>query len=551
MTVPRHRPVAPVPAARRLGLARQRGPLPRLQPGRGGDGPAPTRPTCCTSTTGTPAPSSPPSRRRRRRVLTLHNVAYQGVTDGELAAPASDRAAGTTSGGAAPTRCRARIALADAVVAVSPAPRRRDPHAGRRLRARRAAAQPRRRASSGIRNGIDTGALGPGDRPRTSRRRFAADDRGRARAATAAQPAGAARPLRLARRRHAAGRDGDAAHRPEGRRHARARSCPCCATCRCAWSCSASARRRWPQPLAGLAADHPASFAFVERYDEPLAHLLFGGGDVFLMPSRFEPCGLAQMQAMRYGAIPVVTPVGGLRRHRARRRRRRRTATASSPTASTPSASCRRCSAPPGCSPTGAAASRSSGGSWGSTGRGATPAAEYVELYDAIAPNVRRARRPLGARVGSAAMAAEPHVLVIVLAGGEGKRLLPLTNDRAKPAVPFGGCYRLIDFALSNFANARYLKIVVLTQYKSHSLDRHISQTWRFSTLLDDYVTPVPAQMRRGPVLVPGLGRRDLPEPQPDPRREPRHRLRVRRRPHLPDGPAPDGRPPPSRSAPA
>jgi glucose-1-phosphate adenylyltransferase len=96
-------------------------------------------------------------------------------------------------------------------------------------------------------------------------------------------------------------------------------------------------------------------------------------------------------------------------------------------------------------------------------------------------------------------MAAEPNVLVIVLAGGEGKRMLPLTNDRAKPAVPFGGTYRLIDFALSNFANARYLKIVVLTQYKSHSLDRHISQTWRFSTLLDNYVTPVPAQMRRGP----------------------------------------------------
>lgn len=96
-------------------------------------------------------------------------------------------------------------------------------------------------------------------------------------------------------------------------------------------------------------------------------------------------------------------------------------------------------------------------------------------------------------------MAYEPNVLVIVLAGGEGKRMLPLTNDRAKPAVPFGGTYRLIDFALSNFANARYLKIVVLTQYKSHSLDRHISQTWRFSSLLDNYVTPVPAQMRRGP----------------------------------------------------
>jgi glucose-1-phosphate adenylyltransferase len=87
----------------------------------------------------------------------------------------------------------------------------------------------------------------------------------------------------------------------------------------------------------------------------------------------------------------------------------------------------------------------------------------------------------------------------MVLAGGEGKRLAPLTNDRAKPAVPFGGTYRIIDFVLSNFANAGYLKIVVLTQYKSHSLDRHISQTWQFSNLLGEYVTSVPAQMRRGP----------------------------------------------------
>ena len=68
-----------------------------------------------------------------------------------------------------------------------------------------------------------------------------------------------------------------------------------------------------------------------------------------------------------------------------------------------------------------------------------------------------------------------PKVLVIVLAGGEGKRLMPLTADRAKPAVPFGGIYRLIDFALSNVVNSGYLKIVVLTQYKSHSLDRHVS----------------------------------------------------------------------------
>jgi glucose-1-phosphate adenylyltransferase len=94
---------------------------------------------------------------------------------------------------------------------------------------------------------------------------------------------------------------------------------------------------------------------------------------------------------------------------------------------------------------------------------------------------------------------AEPRVLAMVLAGGEGKRLFPLTADRAKPAVPFGGHYRLIDFVLSNLANGGYLRIVVLTQYKSHSLDLHISRTWRLSTLLDTYVTPVPAQMRRGP----------------------------------------------------
>ncbi len=87
----------------------------------------------------------------------------------------------------------------------------------------------------------------------------------------------------------------------------------------------------------------------------------------------------------------------------------------------------------------------------------------------------------------------------MVLAGGEGKRLAPLTADRAKPAVPFGGHYRLIDFVLSNLINAGYVRIAVLTQYKSHSLDRHITTAWRLSPLLGNYVTPVPAQMRRGP----------------------------------------------------
>ena len=90
------------------------------------------------------------------------------------------------------------------------------------------------------------------------------------------------------------------------------------------------------------------------------------------------------------------------------------------------------------------------------------------------------------------------NVLAIVLAGGEGKRLMPLTADRAKPAVPFAGIYRLIDFALSNVVNSGYLKVVVLTQYKSHSLDRHVTQTWRMSTMLGNYVAPVPAQQRVG-----------------------------------------------------
>src|SRR5919106_6335426 len=96
-------------------------------------------------------------------------------------------------------------------------------------------------------------------------------------------------------------------------------------------------------------------------------------------------------------------------------------------------------------------------------------------------------------------MAPGVRVLGIVLAGGEGKRLWPLTADRAKPAVPFGGNYRLVDFVLSNLVNAGFHRLCVLTQYKSHSLDRHISTTWRLSSVLGQFITPVPAQQRLGP----------------------------------------------------
>ena len=97
-------------------------------------------------------------------------------------------------------------------------------------------------------------------------------------------------------------------------------------------------------------------------------------------------------------------------------------------------------------------------------------------------------------------MTTRPRVLGIVLAGGEGKRLMPLTLDRAKPAVPFGGGHRMIDFVLSNLVNGGIHRIAVLTQYKSHSLDKHISTAWRLaSPLTGGYVTPVPAQQRRGP----------------------------------------------------
>ena len=86
--------------------------------------------------------------------------------------------------------------------------------------------------------------------------------------------------------------------------------------------------------------------------------------------------------------------------------------------------------------------------------------------------------------------------LVMILAGGEGKRLFPLTRDRAKPAVPFGGRYRIIDFVINNFINSGFYKLKILTQYKSDSLNKHILKTWPLSPIINQYVDLVPAQMR-------------------------------------------------------
>ena len=539
------------------GLARQQRPLLRVQPGRRGDGATPAPPDVLHLNdwhTGAVA------RRRWRTPPPTRADDPQPRLPGRhrrlVAATCSDRAAATTSGGAARTRCRAASRSPTASSPCRPTTPRRSARRQGGFGLDGAAAGTAATRSIGILNGIDTDRVGPGDRPAPAgslRRRGRAMPAARAQDRTALLDALRLGPTTtsplatvVTRLTDQKGIDllaplvpllgqipmrlavlgsGDAVLAPD-------------------------ARRRW-RPSTPTRS--PSSTA----YDEALSHRLFAGGDVFLMPSRFEPCGLTQMQAMRYGAIPVVTRRRWARRHRARRRRRRR------------------------------------------DGLGfVADAVEPADLVAALFRAARRARRPAAARRppqaddGRRLVVARPRrpsTSRDVRGSSMTERLAtsaprpaatpreyvrprwPLNRtcsssswraarasacNRSPTTAPSRRCrsaarYRLIDFALSNFANAGYLKIVVLTQYKSHSLDRHISQTWRFSTLLDNYVTPVPAQMRRGPYWFQGSADAIYQNLNLIHDEKPRHRVRLRRRPHLPDGPAPDGRSTIAKPAPA
>src|SRR5690242_8381782 len=91
-------------------------------------------------------------------------------------------------------------------------------------------------------------------------------------------------------------------------------------------------------------------------------------------------------------------------------------------------------------------------------------------------------------------------ILAMVMAGGEGSRLYPLTMQRSKPSVPFGGRFRIVDFVISNLVNSGVYAIYLLVQYKSQSLIEHVNHAWTFSHILpDQFVTVVPPQMREGP----------------------------------------------------
>src|SRR5512137_819366 len=143
---------------------------------------------------------------------------------------------------------------------------------------------------------------------------------------------------------------------------------------------------------------------------------------------------------------------------------------------------------------------RSGTGASGRTGSRAIAVDSFTRRPNSTGGPPRQAPLPLpGSLLESPEEANMTKVLAMILAGGEGRRLDPLTRERAKPAVPFGGRYRIIDFVLSNFANSGIVRMKVLVQYKSDSLNTHVQRAWRLTSLLNEYVEIVPAQMRYGP----------------------------------------------------
>jgi starch synthase len=237
-------------------------------------------------------------------VLSVHNLAYQGWTGPEWLERLGPRGTAFARGGGC-NPLAGGIALADAVVVVSPTYREEvlRPESGAGLHA---LLREREDVLLGIRNGIDAELWDPARDPHLPAP-FEADDtapKALSRAALSSRLGLPDRggPLAVAVTRLVEQKGIDLLLPLIPELHGLGLHL----------AILGSGEAGLARALHRQAEEHPVSFAFVEGYDEPLSHLLLGGGDLLLMPSRFEPCGLAQMQAMRYGTLPVVTDVGGL-----------------------------------------------------------------------------------------------------------------------------------------------------------------------------------------------------------------------------------------------